>query len=314
MAGPGPALRAEAWLDASPGSSMVEPMLRSLATLWVGPLGPIEYASMASILRVGHRLIIYSYAPLDVPEGVEWRDAGEVYPARQIATYAKSGSPSLHSNFFRYALMRRTDHVWIDLDMILLRPLDLDGDYILGHETEARVNCAILRLPKTSPALEDLCRFACGTRGVAPHITGLRRLKYWVRTLGRGEPIEQWPWGSTGPRALSVFLRRHGEIGHALPTEAFYLIAPDQCRRFLEPHGLADADFGPGTYGIHLSASNLNKVLKAEFGGVIPPESFLGQHLAQARAAGVTGALAAPTPCSASSPQILPGADSLPSA
>ncbi|MEH6772471.1 MAG: hypothetical protein V7668_00965 [Cereibacter changlensis] len=262
-------------------------MLHSLATLWVGPLGPIEYASIASILRFGHRLTIFSYAPLEIPEGVEWRDANEVYPAQQVASYAKTGSPSLHSNFFRYALMKKTEHVWVDLDMILLRPFDFEGDYILGHEGETRVNCAVLRMPKDSPALAELLRFQGGTRGIAPHVTGFRRFKYQVMTLGRGKPIEQWPWGSTGPRALSIFLRKHGEIHHALPVEAFYAIPPGECRRFLEPQGLSDESFGPGAYAVHLSASNVNKLLRREFGGVIPPGSFLGQHVARARAAGM---------------------------
>ena len=57
--------------------------MRDLATLWVGPLGPIEYASIASFLLHGHNLTIYSYGRLDgVPSGVEFRDANEILPAR----------------------------------------------------------------------------------------------------------------------------------------------------------------------------------------------------------------------------------------
>lgn len=257
------------------------------ATLWVGPLGPIEYASMESFLRFGHRIIVYSYAPLALPEGVEWRDANEVYPARTITSYAKEGSPSLHSNFFRFHLMRKTDYVWIDLDMIALRPFDFTGDRIYGYESDVRINNAVLRIPADSPTLADLLRFRPGMRGIAPHITGLRRVKYWLKTLGRGVQIERWPWGSTGPRALTAFLNRHGETGAALPLEAFYPIDPRDCRRFLVPGELTDDSFGPGTWGVHLSASNVHKVLKAEFGGVIPPTSFLGLHVARAREAGM---------------------------
>lgn len=262
-------------------------MKQIFATVWVGPLGPIEYASIESLLRFGHRLIVYSYDQLNVPQGVEWRDAAEVYPAKQVATYAKEGSPSLHSNFFRYALMRNTDHVWIDLDVIALRPMDFSQDYIFAFEDDYRVNCAVLRLPPTSPALAELSAFAPGLRGIAPHITGLRRVKYWLKTLGRGVPIEAWPWGSTGPRALTAYLRKHNEVGHALPRETFYPIDPRDCRRFLIPGDLSDDSFGPETYGVHLSASNVHKVLKAEFGGVIPADSFLGIHVARAREAGM---------------------------
>jgi hypothetical protein len=43
---------------------------------------------------------------------------------------------------------------------------------------------------------------------------------------------------------------------------------------------------GPNTKAVHLTASNINKILKAENGGEIPEDSFLGHHVARARAAG----------------------------
>lgn len=262
------------------------PNPNTLATLWVGPrLGPIELASAWSFLRVGNPLIVYSYAPLpNLPKGVEARDANEVYPATAISMYAREQSPSLHSNFFRYALMQRTDHTWVDLDIIALRQLAYDTDRIYAFETHTRVNCAVLRLPKGSPELHDLVTLTPQTRGVAPHITGLRRMKYWIRTLGRGVPIAQWPWGSTGPRALTAALIRHGGMAAALPMETFYPITPRDCRRFVLPDHLTDASFPATTCGVHLSASNVNKVLARDFGGVIPETSFLGQQIRRGQA------------------------------
>ncbi|SMO71823.1 hypothetical protein [Paracoccus laeviglucosivorans] len=265
-------------------------MRNSLATLWVGDrLGPIELASVASFLRMGNPLTVYSYAPIqNLPPAVQARDANEVLPTHRIAVYAREQSPSLHSNFFRFALMRNTDHTWVDLDMIALRPFDFPGDRIYGYEKPDQVNCAVLRLPKSSPTLADLSKLTAGTRGIAPHINGLRRAKYWVKTLGRGVPIDRWPWGSTGPRALTAYLRKHDELKHALPLEVLYPILTRDCRRFVVPGDLSDASFGEETKAVHLTASNINKIIKAEFGGEIPEDSFLGHHVAKARAAGLT--------------------------
>lgn len=263
-------------------------MRNSLATLWVGErLGPIELASAASFLRMGNPLTVYSYSPIaNLPPGVEGRDANEVYPTQKIAIYAREGSPSLHSNFFRFALMRNTDHTWVDLDMIALQPFDFLGDRIYGYEKPDQVNCAVLRLPKDSLVLADLSKLGPGTRGIAPHIQGARRLKYRIKTLGRGVPIENWPWGSTGPRALTAYLRQHDELKYALPLEVLYPILTADCRRFVTPGDLSDDSFGPQTKAVHLTASNINKILKAENGGEIPGDSFLGQHVEKARAAG----------------------------
>lgn len=263
-------------------------MRNSLATLWVGDrLGPIELASVESFLRMGNPLTVYSYAPIaNLPAAVAARDANEVLPTKRICVYAREKSPSLHSNFFRFALMRHTDHVWVDLDMIALQPFDFAGDRIYGYEKPRQVNCAVLRLPKDSRTLADLMKLTPETCGVAPHITGLRRAKYWIRTLGRGVPIDRWPWGSTGPRALTAYLGRNDELRHALPMQVLYPILTSDCRRFVAPGDLSDASFGPQTKAVHLTASNINKILKAENGGKIPEGSFLGNHVARAKAAG----------------------------
>lgn len=261
--------------------------MRTLATLWVGRLGPIEMASLHSYALQGQTPLVYSYEPIaNLPPGVENRDAAEVYPAEVVARYRREGSPSLHSNFFRFALLRETDHVWTDLDVIALRPFDLAPDRIYAWENETRVNCAVLRLPKDSPTLAALSEIGPATRGVAPHIQGLRRAKYWVRTLGRGVPVDRWPWGSTGPRALTTYLARFGEIDRALPAVTFYPIPSRDSLRFLTPGDVTDATFPPETRGVHVSASVCWRLARERHGGRIPEGSFLAGRVARAAADG----------------------------
>jgi hypothetical protein len=257
--------------------------MRTLATLWVGRLGPIEMASLHSFALQGQTPLVYSYTPVEnLPAGVENRDAAEVYPSDVVAHYRREGSPSLHSNFFRYALMRKTDHVWTDLDVIALRPFDLALDRIYAWENRNRVNCAVLRLPRDSPTLAALSELGPETRGVAPHIQGFRRAKYWVRTLGRGVPVDRWPWSSTGPLALTTYLRRFGEIDSALPAATFYPISSSKSARFLLPGGVTEATFPPETQGVHLSGSVCWRLARERHGGRIPEGSFLASRIARA--------------------------------
>ncbi|MBP1806547.1 hypothetical protein [Rubellimicrobium aerolatum] len=258
--------------------------LPSLASFWHGgPLAAIEMASLHSFVALGHPVTVYSHAPIaNLPGAVEWRDADEILPTDKVAVHRKHGSSALHSNFFRYAMFRKTEHLWVDLDIVALRPLAFEGGHVFGYETPASVNGAVLRLPKDSPALELLSRLGPHTRGVAPHIKGLRRLKYWVRTFGRGYPIDEWVWGSAGPRALTTYLTQTGEIRHARPVEAFYPIGVNEHQRLLEP-GLTPESFGPETYAVHLWASRLRKTLAERHGGAIPPDSFTGRVVERAR-------------------------------
>ena len=87
--------------------------------------------------------------------------------------------------------------------------------------------------------------------------------------------ISNWPWGSIGPRGLTHFLKQTGEIGHAMPREAFYPIAYDQAARFAQPHDLTFDSFAPETYAVHLWGKALRQYIREECGDIIPDGSFL---------------------------------------
>lgn len=252
--------------------------LPPLATLWIGEaLTGIERLSAQSFLDHGHRLILYSYDPVaNVPDGVEQRDAREVYDVGRILRYyGGKGSPSLHSNLFRYQLMAKTDQVWVDLDMIALRPFDIQTDHICGWENEKHLNGAVLRLPATSPALAELLRYGPDTYGRPWAAPWPRRLRWLVSMRGRKAPVTDWPWGSTGPTAVTYYMRKTGEIEHALPVAAFYPIPWTEVEKLIMDNGLSIDDF-PQTYGIHLWGKFIHRALQ-QIGGQPQPGSILAQ-------------------------------------
>lgn len=257
--------------------------MAELASLWIGDaLGEIEAASARSFLRMGDRLTIYAYGRLgNVPAGVAVRDAREVMPGDVILRHAKTGSPALHSDLFRYALLRDPGTIWVDLDIIALRPFAFPAAHVFGLEAPDYVNGAVLRLPPDSPALAKLLAITPDTRGVPPYLTGFRRRKYALRSfLAGGLPLARWPWGAVGPRYLSNVLAETGEIGHALPQAAFYAVPVGQCGRFAEPGGF-DPDELPGeAYGVHLWANKLRAHLRNRCGGRIPAGSYLHRVVA----------------------------------
>lgn len=251
--------------------------MAELASFWVGDtLGPIEIASLRSFLRQGDRITVYSPGPLlGLPDGVLWRNASEVMPADRIIRHRKTGSPALHSDLFRYQLMAKTDQIWVDLDVIALRPFQFESDWVFGFETADEVNGAVLRLPMRSVALQQLLCLTPDRRGIPDYLTGLRRVKYWLRGMGRGLPLEDWPWGSIGPRALTYYLRQAGELNHALPISAFYAVPLSDAARFLEPGGLSRADFGDEVFAVHLWGKQLRQAMIRDHGGQVPEGSFL---------------------------------------
>jgi hypothetical protein len=265
--------------------------MHDLASLWIGErLSAIELASLHSFVVQGHRMSVYSYAPIaNLPSCVEALDANEILPSTSILYYRdrKKPSPALHANLFRYAMIARTPKVWVDLDIIALRPLTITTDYVLGYETPQSVNNAVLRLPAQSPTLRELLNFNADTRGIAPHITGFRRFRYYVKSLGRGHPIDRWAWGSTGPKALTLFLNRHDEMRYAQPISAYYPVAVADHAQLLEPGRLTEKDFGPETWCIHLWGSRIRDTMRRLYGGWPPAGSFLADAFERAKRAGV---------------------------
>lgn len=253
----------------------------SFGTFWDGAqLGPIERACLTSFRRLNQRLTVFSYAPIaDLPDGIEQGDAAQIMPSPDVIRYAKGGSVALHSNIFRYRMMAQTDLVWTDLDIILLRPLEIAGNHLFGFQSPTSVNGALLRLPPTSPALQRLLQFGPGHKGVPPHVRGAFRVECMIKHyLGGGLPIERWPWGSLGPNGLTHALRQSGEITHALPVTAFYSVPFEAYRRFADPGALDHSDLPKEAYAIHLWNKELSAYLATQ-GGLPHPDSFLARYL-----------------------------------
>ncbi|MFA7434327.1 MAG: hypothetical protein WCZ72_11540 [Gemmobacter sp.] len=255
--------------------------MAELASLWIGDrLGAIEIASAQSFLRHGDRLTLYVMQDVaGIPKGVTVRDARDIFDPGRVIRHHKSGSPALHSDLFRYALMQKTDSIWVDLDVIALRSLDGAGDWIFGFEADEKVNCAVLRLPHESRTLRALLEITPDTTGLPPWMTGFRRFKYWLKSAGRGLPIERWPWGAVGPTLLTHQLRKTGEIAHTLPQTVFYPVPYADAGLLLTPGAITCESLPPDTWAVHLWASRLGKIRASEHGGQIPPGSFLAQML-----------------------------------
>lgn len=257
--------------------------MKTIASLWIGDsLGLIEKASILSFLNHGHKFVLYSYNEIKgVPDGAEVRDASEVLPCQNIICHRKTGSPALHSDLFRYALMNQTDTIWVDLDIIAIKRFDFDTDWVLGFESDSSVGSAVLRLPLESQTLHEAQKININTRGLPETINLSQRIRYFFKSLYYGKlTIDRWPYGSIGPALLTHHLNLSGEISHVMPQEVFYSIPFDNVSDILRPNKLSIASLPETAYGIHLWGKELRAQLD-EIGGEIPKNCFLDELLLQ---------------------------------
>lgn len=192
--------------------------------IWIGPeLGPLHAACLRSFLQHGHRVVLHCYkCPEDTPRGVEIADANELLPESRIIRHRKTGSPSLFTNLLRYEILGTNLGLYVDCDVFCIRPI-ADADYIFGWENLNSINGAVLKLPPECPALTALRSIKDTPNYVPPwHKPRKPRRLEWLRGRAPTVSLEDLPWGSVGPRALTYYAKLHGIDRFASPIDRFY--------------------------------------------------------------------------------------------
>jgi len=120
---------------------------------WTGPLTTMERLSMASFIANGHCYALYCYdVPAGVPAGVEVRDAREILPESEAATFR---CPQQFSDWFRIKLLLDKGGWHSDLDNICLRPLDFPAPYVFySDHDDSTISLALAKAPAASPLLQ----------------------------------------------------------------------------------------------------------------------------------------------------------------
>ncbi len=193
--------------------------------LWIGDrLPPLAKGCLGSFVRQGHKVVLHSYKDLDnVPAGVEVRDAALVIPQDKIIRHAKTNSPSLFSNYFRYKLWEQDQGYWIDCDLYCIRPIHIEDNPVFGRQDNGLINGAILRLDADCPLRTSLLRLFEDKTAEFPWIRPRARIRARIKSMLFGKPkIAYMPWGSCGPNAITWLARHHKLDGKALAEEVFY--------------------------------------------------------------------------------------------
>ena len=211
----------------------MEKALTTYATFWAGlPPSPFEQACFLSFVRRKCSITVYSYRPISgLPEGVSAGDASDIAPEEASRRFIYGGKPNLShfSDYFRYKLFERTPHVWVDADMLLLRPLDFSiKGSLLARERPDSINGAIMRVER-GPELKA------------------------VLSRAEGAMDRELSWGETGPRLLTQAFGKDALFARARPPGDFFPIGHDEFWRVFLPAEREWCEAAcEGSYGVHL--------------------------------------------------------------
>ncbi|MDJ1008306.1 MAG: hypothetical protein QNJ13_10830 [Paracoccaceae bacterium] len=256
--------------------------LPEVASLWIGGrLSWFEQLCLVSFARAGHAVTLYSYEPIpNLPEGVRPGDAAEIYTGDPILRHARTGSPAIHADMWRLRLLAKTDKIWVDTDLICLKPFDFGTGHIFGWEKPGLVCNAVLGLPRNSPALSGLTGFFEDPHAIAPWLRPWQRRELEAeRDAGQPVHITEQKWGFTGPASVTWFLRETGEIDRALPETVFYPIPFKDRNHMIMRRFNIEERLTPETRAVHLWARRMKPRLEEKEGNRPRRGSWLDRQI-----------------------------------
>jgi hypothetical protein len=238
-------------------------MRLDVVTFWHGPLDVLRLTCLRSQVAAGHKVTVYSFEPLaQLPDGVGNAEAEAILP-HAFSEKLRPPEPNgtwrdwtilQFSDFFRMRLMARKAGLWLDADVLLLKPVEIDpARPYFAWERPRQLGNSVLYLPTNDPivvAFQDLMQ----QEELTPDWLALRhRLTYTLRKLrGGSNRLSDIRVAIYGPAALTALARRAGELDYALPRKSFYAVHAEP-KLFFEPADFSALIGDPDIVGFHIS-------------------------------------------------------------
>jgi hypothetical protein len=237
--------------------------LPGVVTFWRGPLDRLRQTCLRSQVAAGHKVTVYSFDTIPgLPEGVGQADAEVVLPfsfSEKLRPAQPDGSwrdwtTLQFSDFFRMRLMAQGAGLWLDADVLLLKPIELNpAKPFFAWERPRQIGNSVLYLPPDDPivkAFEDLME----QEELTPDWLSLRhRLTFMLRRMrGGSNRLSDIRVAIYGPAALTALANRAGSACDALPKKSFYAVHAEP-KRFFEPTDFSALIGDPNVWGLHIS-------------------------------------------------------------
>src|SRR6478736_196553 len=238
-------------------------MRPEIVTFWHGPLDALRLTCLRSQVAAGHKVTVYSFDPLaGLPDGVGNAEAEAILPhsfSERLRPPQPDGSwrdwtVLQFSDFFRMRLMAKQAGLWLDADVLLLKPIEIDpAKTYFAWERPRQLGNSVLYLPPSDPIVRAFAHLMLQEE-LTPNWLALRhRLTFALRKLrGGSNRLSDIRVAIYGPASLTALARRSNGLQHALPKQSFYAVHADP-KLFFEPTDFLGLLKNPQIIGLHIS-------------------------------------------------------------
>jgi hypothetical protein len=237
-------------------------MRPEIVTFWHGPLDALRTLCLKSQVAAGHKVTVFSFEPLgSLPEGVGNAEAEAILP-RAFAERLRQTGPDgkwrdwttvQYSDFFRMRLMAQQAGLWLDADVLLLKPVEVDpAKPYFGWERPRQLGNSVLYLPPDDPIVAAFTALMRQDE-LTPDWLALRhRLTFGWHKLRGSHRLSDIRVAIYGPAALTALARRAGELRYALPKKSFYSVHAEP-KLFFDRQDFSALIDDPDIIGFHIS-------------------------------------------------------------
>jgi hypothetical protein len=240
-------------------------MRPEIVTFWHGPLDALRRLCLMSQVAAGHKVTVYSFEPLaQLPDGVGNAEAEAILPrafAERLRPTAPNGvwrdwTTLQYSDFFRMRLMAHSAGLWLDADVLLLKPIEIDPakPYFAWERPRQprQLGNSVLYLPAGDPIVAAFTALMRQDE-LTPDWLALRhRLTFGWHKLRGSHRLSDIRVAIFGPAALTALARRAGELDYALSKKSFYAVHAEP-KLFFEPRDFSALINDPEIIGLHIS-------------------------------------------------------------
>lgn len=214
------------------------PIIQSLWGCYDGELvSNLEKLCIKSFLDNGHDFHLYCYYDIaNLPSVTAGggkliiKDANEIRPESDIFLH-KSGSYAIFADWFRLSLLAKCGGVWVDMDMVCLKPLDFPPEQIvIASESAQLCTNALMMFPKAHPFIVAL-----------------------EQNFHAFQDKANSSWGEIGgPTGLTKAIKEHSMQKYIFPVSCFQPISYSEWHTAFDNTYATDIGFFQSTYSVHL--------------------------------------------------------------
>ena len=238
-------------------------MQPDVVTFWHGRLDRLRLTCLRSQLAAGHKVTIYSFDPIaGLPEGIVNAEAEAILPhafSEKLRPPQSDGSwrdwtTLQFSDFFRMRLMAESAGLWLDPDVLLLKPVEIDlARPYFAWERRRQLGNSVLYLPSGDLIVLAFDRLMQHEE-LTPDLLALRhRLTFSLRRLrGASNRVSDLRLAIYGPAAVTALASRAGTLRYALPRKSFYAVHAEP-KLFFDPSDFSALTADPAIIGLHIS-------------------------------------------------------------